>query len=41
MMSVELATLGLLKINVFSNKSYSVIICVHDVDNKLLSPDSN
>ena len=30
-MSAKLATLGLLKIKVFQNKDYDVIISVHDV----------
>ena len=41
MMSAKLATLGLLKIKVFWNKGYGVIIFVHDVTNKILSRDSN
>ena len=41
MMSAKLATLGLLKIKVFWNKGYDVIISVHDVTNKILSRDSN
>ena len=41
MMSAKLAALGLLKIKVFWNKGYSVIIYVHDVTSKILSPDSN
>ena len=41
MMSVKLATLGLLKIKVFWKKGYDVIICSHDVTNKILSLDSN
>ena len=36
-----LATLGLLKIKVFWNKSYEVMIPVCDVTNKILSHDSN
>ena len=35
-----MATLGLLKIKIFWNKSYDVIISVHDVTNKILSLDS-
>ena len=34
MMSAKLATLGLLKINVFWNNSYDVIISIHDVTKK-------
>ena len=32
---------GLLKIKLFQNKGYDVIIFVHDVINKILSRDSN
>ena len=35
MMSEEMATLGLLKRKIFQNKSYDVIVSVHDVTNKL------
>ena len=35
MMSRKLATLGLLKIKLFWNKGYGVIISVHDVSNKI------
>ena len=38
--SANLATLGLLKIRLFRNEGYDVIISVHDV-NKILSRDSN
>ena len=41
MMSAKLATLGLLKIKVFQNKIYGVINSVHDVNNKILSRNSN
>ena len=41
MMSSKLDTLGLLKIKLFWNKGYEVIISVHDVTNKILSSDSN
>ena len=41
MMSAKMATPGLLKIKVFVNKGYDVIIFVHDVTNKILSGDSN
>ena len=41
MMSAKMATPGLLKITVFWNKGYDVIISVHDVTNKILSRDSN
>ena len=37
----KLGTLGLLKIKVFWNKGYDVIISVHDVTNKILSNDSS
>ena len=40
MMSAKLATLGLLKIKVFWNKGYEVIISVYDVTKKILSRDS-
>ena len=40
-MSAKLATLGLLKIKVFRNKGYDLIISVHDVTNKILSRDLN
>ena len=41
MMSAKMATPGLLKITVFWNKGYNVIILVDDVTNKILSRDSN
>ena len=41
MMSAKMATLGLLEIMVFWKKGYDVIICVHDVTNKMLSRDLN
>ena len=41
MMSAKMATSGLLKITVFWNKGYDVIISVDDVNNKILSRDSN
>ena len=40
-MSAKLATPGLLKIMVFWNKGYDVIIPVDDITNKLLSRGSN
>ena len=40
MIPVKLATLGLLKIKVFLNKGYNIIIFVHDVT-KNVSRDSN
>ena len=41
MITAKLVTLGLLKLKVFGNKSYDVIISVHDVTIKILSRDSN
>ena len=41
MMSAKLATLGLLKIKVFLNKGYGVIIFVHGVINEAFSRDSS
>ena len=41
MMSAKMATLGLLKLKVFSRKDYDVIIPVYDVINKNLSRESN
>ena len=41
MMSAKLATLGLLKVKVFWNKGYDVIISVCDVIKKFLSRDLN
>ena len=41
MMSAKIATPDLLKITVFWNKGYDVIIPVDDVTNKILSRDSN
>ena len=41
MMSAKRTTLSLLKIKVFKNKSYDVIISVYDVINKNLSRVSN
>ena len=37
MMSAKLASLGFLKIKLFWNKGYDVIVSVHDVTNKVLS----
>ena len=39
MMSAKITTPGLLKIRVFWNNGYDVIIYVHDVTNKILSRD--
>ena len=41
MMSAKITTSGLLKITVFWNKGYGVIIHIHEVINKTLSRDSN
>ena len=41
MMSVKITTPGLLKIRVFWNNGYDVIIYVYDATNKILSRDSN
>ena len=40
-MSAKMTTLGLLKIRVFWNKGYDIIIFVYDVTNKFLSRGSN
>ena len=40
-MSGKIATLGLLKIKIFRNKGFDVIISVHGVTNKILSRDLN
>ena len=40
MMSATLATPGLLKIKIFQNKGYDVIILDYHVSNKILSRDS-
>ena len=40
-MSAKLGTQGLLKMMVFWNKEYDVIIPVDDVNRKILSPGSN
>ena len=41
MMTAKTAALGLLKIIVFWNKSYDVIICIYDVTNIILLRGSN
>ena len=41
MMSPKMATLDLLKIKVFQNKGYDVIMVIHDVTNKILSNKSS
>ena len=40
-MSAKMATPGLLKIKIFWNEGYDVIVSVHEVFNKILSCDSN
>ena len=40
-MSAKLAALGLLKMKLFSNKGYDVIISVHNFTHEILSRDSN
>ena len=40
-MSEKLATPGLLKLEIFWNKGYNVIIIDYDVTNKILLRDSN
>ena len=41
MISIKMATAGYLDITVFLNNFYDIIISVHDVNNKILSRDSN
>ena len=41
LVSAKITTLGLLKIKVFWNKGYDVIIFVHDVTNTISPRDSN
>ena len=41
MVSAKMANPGLLKITVFWNKGYDVIILVNDLTSKILSRDSN
>ena len=41
MISAKVATLGFLKLKIFWNEVYDVIIFVHDVANRILSSDSN
>ena len=41
MISAKMATPGLLKIRVFWNVGYDIIISVHDVTSKILLRDSN
>ena len=40
MISAKLITVDLLRIKVFWNKGYGIIIFVHEVTNKILSRDS-
>ena len=40
MMSAKMVTLGFLKIQVFLNKGYDIIVFVYDATNKILSCDS-
>ena len=40
-LSTKMAILVLLKIKVFSNKSYNVIISIYDFSNKILSRESH
>ena len=41
MKAAKMATLSLFKIKLYWNRDYDVIISVHDVNNKILSPESN
>ena len=41
MMSAKMLTLGFLKVKVFRNKSYAIIIFVLDVTNRILTCNSN
>ena len=41
LMSGKMATLDFLKIKLFQNEGYDVIIYVHDVTNQILSCDPN
>ena len=41
MMSAKTATVGLLKVKIFWNKTYDVTVSVQQVTNKILSCDSN
>ena len=41
MISAKLATLGLLKLKVFWNEGYDVMIFLHGVTNEILSRESN
>ena len=39
-MSANMATLGLLKMKIFGNKGYGIVISFHDVTNKILLRES-
>ena len=41
MIQAKMATPGLLKIKIFCNKGYDVIISVHHATNKIIPRDSN
>ena len=41
MIPAKLVTLGLLKIKVFWNRGYEVIVSIYDVTNKIVSRESN
>ena len=41
MISAKLLTLGLLKVKVFRNRGYGIIVSVLDVTNKILSRNTN
>ena len=41
LMSAKMATLGLLKIKIFQNKDYDVIVSVYEVINKFLPRSSD
>ena len=41
MISTNLVALDRLKVKVFLNKSYYVLVSIHNVNNKILSRDSN
>ena len=41
LMSGKLTVLGLVKLKVFRNKSYDVVLFVHNFTNKMLSRGSN
>ena len=41
LISAKLTTLGLLKVKIFWDKGYAILISIHDVTNNLLLRDSN